>query len=84
MMETLPEYSLSGDAHGIDCPTLVIAGEDDHFVPVEQAHAFADETGEPATLEVFETETGAVDYCQSGNLALATGVIYDWLDGNLR
>jgi pimeloyl-ACP methyl ester carboxylesterase len=80
MMETLPKYSLSGDAHRIDCPTLVLAGEDDHFVPVEQAHEFADEIGEQATLEVFETETGAGEHCQSGNLSLATGVIYDWLD----
>mgnify|MGYP002338704009 CR=1 FL=1 len=80
MMKTLPEYSLSGDAHRIDCPTLVLAGVDDHFVPVEQTHEFADETGEQATLEVFETETGAAEHCQSGNLSMTTGVIYDWLD----
>jgi pimeloyl-ACP methyl ester carboxylesterase len=84
MTDSLQEYSLSGDAHRIDCPTLVMAGEDDHFVPVEQAHEFADEIGEQATLEVFETETGAAEHCQSGNLSLATGVIYDWLDENLR
>jgi len=79
IMETLPEYSLSGDAREIDCPTLVLAGVDDHFVPVEQAREFAAEIGEEATLEVFETETGAGEHCQSGNLSRATGVIYDWL-----
>jgi dienelactone hydrolase len=79
-MATLQEYSLTGVADAIECPTLVLAGEDDHFVPVELAHEFADEIGEQATLEVFETETGAAEHCQSGNLALVTGVIYDWLD----
>jgi pimeloyl-ACP methyl ester carboxylesterase len=84
LMETLPKYSLSGQAHEIDCPTLVLAGADDHFVPVEQAQEFAAEVGEQATLEVFETHTGAGEHCQSGNLSLATGVIYDWLDEHLR
>lgn len=53
-------------------------------MPVEQAHEFADEVGEQATLAVVEAETGAAGHCQSGNLSLATGVIHDWLDGTLR
>jgi pimeloyl-ACP methyl ester carboxylesterase len=79
-MDIIQEYSLTGVAGDIECPTLVLAGEDDHFVPVELAYEFARQIGERATLEVFETETGAGEHCQSGNLALATGVIYDWLD----
>jgi len=83
ILETLPEYSLVGDARNIDCPTLVLAGEDDHFVPAVQAQPLVEEIGDQATLRVFETETGAAEHCQSGNLALATGVIYDWLDERL-
>lgn len=80
LMDTLQEYSLADDASNITCPTLVLAGEDDHFVPVELASEFAELVGGPTTLRVFETETGAAEHCQMGNLRLATATIYDWLD----
>jgi pimeloyl-ACP methyl ester carboxylesterase len=80
LQRTLREYSLAGLADRIDCPTLVLAGADDHFVPVGLGREFAATIGEAATLEVFETETGAAEHCQVGNLSLATGVIYDWID----
>lgn len=79
-LRTIQEYSLAGVASDIDCPTLVLAGEDDHFVPVDLAREFAEEIGEPATLRIFETGSGAAEHCQSGNLSLACNVIYDWLD----
>ncbi|WP_129113469.1 alpha/beta hydrolase family protein [Halegenticoccus tardaugens] len=80
---TLPRYSLSGVAGEIDCPTLVLAGEDDHFVPLALAQEFVDELAGPTTLRVFRTEEGAGEHCQVGNLRLATGVIYDWFDETL-
>ena len=83
LQRTLREYSLSGVAGGIDCPMLVLAGEDDHFVPVVLAREFVDELTAPTTLRVFRTEEGAGEHCQVGNLRLATGVIYDWLDETL-
>jgi hypothetical protein len=36
-----------------------------------------------ATLRVFTEEEGAADHCQLGNLSLAHGVVYDWLDDAL-
>jgi pimeloyl-ACP methyl ester carboxylesterase len=83
LQRTLREYSLSGVASEIDCPMLVLAGEDDHFVPLGLAQEFVDELTAPTTLRVFRTEEGAGEHCQVGNLRLATGVIYDWLDGTL-
>ena len=79
----LSSYSLSGIAGEIDCPMLVLAGEDDHFVPLSLAQAFLDELTCPTTLRVFTTEEGAGEHCQVGNLRLATGVIYDWFDESL-
>ncbi|RDI72617.1 alpha/beta hydrolase family protein [Halopelagius longus] len=83
LQRTLPEYSLSGAADRIDCPTLVLAGEDDHFVPLGLAEEFADELTCPTTVRVFRTEEGAAEHCQVGNLTLASDVIYDWLDETL-
>lgn len=82
-MRTIQKYSLTGLAGKIECPTLVLAGEDDHFVPVDLADEFAGEIGNSATLRIFDTGSGAGEHCQSGNLSLACGVIYDWLDGFL-
>jgi pimeloyl-ACP methyl ester carboxylesterase len=84
LQRTLREYSLSGVAGEIDPPTLVLAGEDDHFVPLELAEEFVRELTCPTTLRVFRTEEGAGEHCQVGNLELATSTIYDWLDGTVR
>ncbi len=83
LQRTLRTYSLVDVAGDVTCPTLVLAGEDDHFVPPGMAGEFADLLGGPTTLRVFRTEEGAAEHCQVGNLRLATGVIYDWLDGVL-
>ena len=83
LQRTLREYSLSSVARHIDCPTLVLAGEDDHFVPVELADEFVDLVGESAARRVFRTEEGAAEHCQAGNLTLATDTIYDWLTETL-
>jgi pimeloyl-ACP methyl ester carboxylesterase len=83
LQRTLREYSLTDDAEAIDCPTLVLAGEDDHLVPVGLAEEFVDLLGERGSLRVFATEEGAAEHCQVGNLTLATDTVYDWLDETL-
>ncbi|WP_254534934.1 alpha/beta hydrolase family protein [Halomarina litorea] len=83
LQRVLREYSLVDVAGAVTCPTLVLAGEDDHFVPVGMAREFADLLGGPTTVRVFETEEGAGEHCQVGNLRLAVDTIYDWLDGML-
>jgi pimeloyl-ACP methyl ester carboxylesterase len=83
LQRELRRYDLTEDAHRIECPTLVLAGEDDHFVPLGMAREFADLASGPTTVRVFRTEEGAGEHCQVGNLRLATGTIYDWLDETL-
>lgn len=82
-IDTPTQYSLSGEAHQIDGPTLILAGVDDHSVPVQHAEEYGDEIGDRATVDGFETETGAGEHCQSGNLSLAGGVIYARLDDHV-
>ncbi|WP_254545364.1 alpha/beta hydrolase family protein [Halomarina pelagica] len=77
---TLREYSLRGVAERVTCPTLALAGEDDHLIPLPLAYEFVDAVSGPTTLRTFTTEEGAGEHCQVGNLSLAHGVIYDWLD----
>jgi pimeloyl-ACP methyl ester carboxylesterase len=83
LQRELYRYSLDDVADRIECPTLVLAGEDDHLVPLGMAGEFVNSVSGPVTLRVFTTEEGAAEHCQVGNLRLATGVIYDWLDETL-
>ncbi|WP_101294538.1 alpha/beta hydrolase family protein [Halegenticoccus soli] len=80
LRETLREYSLRGVADRIACPTLALAGEDDHLIPLPLVYEFADAVAGPTTVRVFTAEEGAGEHCQLGNLSLAHGAIYDWLD----
>lgn len=80
---TVKEYSLRGVAGRVECPTLVLAGEDDHLVPLPLAYEFVDALSCPTTLRVFGPEEGAAEHCQLGNLSLAAATIYDWLDETL-
>jgi fermentation-respiration switch protein FrsA (DUF1100 family) len=83
LQRRLRDFSLVDVADRITCPTLVLAGEDDHFVPLGLASEFADAVAGLTTLRVFHTEKGAGEHCQMGNLRLAPGVVYDWLDATL-
>jgi pimeloyl-ACP methyl ester carboxylesterase len=83
LQRAMREYSLTDLAHRVECPTLVLAGENDHFVPLGMAETFANAIAGPTTLRVFTTEEGAGEHCQMGNVRLAAGEIYDWLDDTL-
>lgn len=76
---TVKEYSLRGIEDRIDCPTLVLVGEDDHLVPLALAYELVEALPDP-TLRAFGPEEGAAEHCQLGNLSLAAATIYDWLD----
>jgi pimeloyl-ACP methyl ester carboxylesterase len=83
LQRALRAYSLSGVGREIDCPTLLLAGEDDHLVPVGLLEETVAELTCPTTVRRFGTETGAAEHCQVGNLRLASATVYDWLDERL-
>lgn len=61
---------------------LLLAGQDDHYVPVKQL------TDQIATLtnvrsltaRMFTSEESAGSHCQLGNLGLAAGVMLNWIE----
>ncbi len=62
---------------------LLLAGADDHYVPLEQlwTQARALTRARSLTLRVFTQEEQAQAHCQVGNLPLALDVISRWMDG---
>ena len=61
---------------------LLLAGAQDHYVPLEQAFEQARllTAARSMTLRIFTKDEYAQEHCQSGNMPLAIGVIEDWAE----
>ncbi len=78
--EKMRAWRLEGVLHQIACPFLVLHGEKDAQIFVEDAYRVYEEAGSPQKeLKIFtEEETGAA-HCQNDNRVLAHEYIGDWL-----
>jgi len=67
----------------IEQDVLLLAGENDHFVPVEflELQRAALTAARSVRTRLFTAEEGGDQHCQVGRIDLATGEILDWLDG---
>jgi len=61
---------------------LLLAGNEDHYVPIEHYHAQARALTNVRSFtgRIFTAEESAQTHCQVGNLGLALRVILDWVD----
>jgi pimeloyl-ACP methyl ester carboxylesterase len=62
---------------------LLLAGREDHYVPVEQFHRQIRMLthARSITARMFTEAQSAGNHCQAGNYGLAFGTIVAWLDG---
>jgi dipeptidyl aminopeptidase/acylaminoacyl peptidase len=78
--EKLANWNLRGVATQIECPFLILHGENDALVPNEHAEAMFAEVGSSnKELRVFTAEEGGSAHCQNDNRILAHDYISDWL-----
>ncbi len=80
LLAAISRYSLKQVAGRVTCPTLILHGERDHFIPAQQVAAFYEALNCPKTLHVFNADDGAEEHCQIGNLSRMHQVAFDWLD----
>ena len=66
----------------IEQDVLLLAGENDHFVPVEflELQKAALTSARSVRERLFTAEEGGDQHCQVGRIDLATNEILDWLD----
>jgi hypothetical protein len=66
--EALRAYKLQDVAQRITGDVLILAGEDDHFVPVEQVKQFESSLTQArsVTSVVYDRESGGAEHCQLG------------------
>jgi dipeptidyl aminopeptidase/acylaminoacyl peptidase len=79
-LEWSKKFTLEGVAEKVQCPILILHGENDRIVPVAEAHKLYERVGSKnKTLKIFTAEEGGAEHCQVDNRQLGVDFIGDWL-----
>jgi len=83
-LEWAKRFTLEGAAERIECPFLVVHGENDRIVPVEEAHKLYDRVGSNRKhIKIFTVEEGGAEHCQVDHRQQGIDYIGDWLLANM-
>ena len=64
-LEIAKKFTLEGVAQKVECPFLVVHGQDDRIVPVDAAHKLYAALGsKKKDLRIFTAEEGGAEHCQ--------------------
>jgi pimeloyl-ACP methyl ester carboxylesterase len=79
--EAFRAYTLQDVAQRIKGDVLILAGEDDHFVPVEQVRQFERSLTQArsVTSVIYVRESGGAEHCQLGAVTLWHADFFNWL-----
>jgi pimeloyl-ACP methyl ester carboxylesterase len=74
-------YTLAPVADRIRQDVLILAGTEDHFVPIHQTADFekALVNARSVTTRIFDRPSGGAGHCQGGALTLYHAAVFDWL-----
>lgn len=77
----LQKYTLAGVAQRITADVLILAGAEDHFVPVAQVAQFekALTAARSVTTRIYDRTTGGAEHCQMGAQTLWHADLFDWI-----
>jgi dienelactone hydrolase len=79
-LEWAKKFTLEGVAEKVECPFLVLHGENDRIVPVSEAKKLYERLGSKNKhLKIFTAEEGGAEHCQVDNRQLGIDYIGDWL-----
>jgi len=79
-LEWSKKFTLDGIAEKVQCPVLILHGENDRIVPVSEAKKLYEHIGsDNKTLKIFTEAEGGAEHCQVDNRQLGVDFIGDWL-----
>jgi dienelactone hydrolase len=79
-LEWAGKFTLEGVADKLECPILILHGENDRVVPLAEAKTLYERVGSKnKTLKVFTEAEGGAEHCQVDNRQLGVDFIGDWL-----
>ena len=84
-LRSLDQYQTDDVSASIRQDVLLMAGSEDHYVPVPQWHRQIEmlRNARSITARLFTRGESAENHCRVGNYGLALGTIVRWLDGVL-
>jgi dienelactone hydrolase len=83
-LEWSERFTLEGIAQRIECPFLVLHGEDDRVVPLAEAKKLFEKVGSKRKhIRIFTAEEGGAEHCQVDHRQLGIDYIGDWLLANM-
>jgi naringenin degradation protein FdeB len=83
-VEMARRFNLSGIVEKIECPFLVLHGENDRIVPLDSAKKLYAAVGSKRkTIKIFTAEEGGAEHCQVDNRQAGVDYIADWLAANI-
>ena len=83
-LEWAKKFTLEGVADKIQCPILILHGENDRVVPLAEAKKLYERVGSKnKTLRIFTDAEGGAEHCQVDNRQLGVDFIGDWLLKNM-
>jgi dienelactone hydrolase len=79
-LEWAKKFTLEGVADKVECPILILHGENDRVVPLAEAKKLYERVGSKnKTLKIFTEAEGGAEHCQVDNRQLGVDFIGDWL-----
>ncbi len=74
-------FNLEDVTDKITCDVLILAGEEDHFVPLEQVDQFKENlvSARSVTTRIFNEEEGGHEHCRLGAVTLFNAELFDWI-----
>ena len=80
-IDEFQKYSLAGVAQRIKGDVLLLAGQEDHFVPFEQVKQMQEAltSARSVTTKIYDRESGGAEHCQMGAPTLWHATLFDWL-----
>jgi fermentation-respiration switch protein FrsA (DUF1100 family) len=84
-LEWAKRFTLEGIAQKIECPVLILHGENDRIVPLESAKVLYEKVGsKDKELRIFLFEEGGTEHVQVDHRQLGVDTIADWLVAKLK
>jgi dipeptidyl aminopeptidase/acylaminoacyl peptidase len=79
-LEWSKKFTLDGVADKVECPFLLLHGENDRIVPISAAHKLYAAIGSKnKQFRIFTEQEGGAEHCQVDNRQLGVDFIGDWL-----
>ena len=76
------KFHLEDVSDKITCDVLILAGEKDHFIPLEQVDQFKRKLVNARSIKVrvFTEEEGGHEHCRLGAVTLFNAELFDWIE----